>query len=177
MNNSLSPIIREQDEPIGDVPLVFGAEIKTALTQCTGLPYEMITKRHVADLTQGQIQDLQISDRLRRKLASLRDYTVSLKRECDLLTSIRREFICPISYNIVTEPVIAPCCGKIFDKNEARRSLEHQKPDPGGHRYIMHCPLCRQTAAWAKWNGSVPSLGSIRDIVVWLQQANGVGNE
>lgn len=77
MNSHLT-FDREQDEPIGDVPLVFGAEIKTALTRCTGLRYEMITKRHVAELTQEHIQDLEISDQLRRKLTSLRDYTSSL---------------------------------------------------------------------------------------------------
>lgn len=176
MNTPVSHLtfIREQDEPIGDVPLVFGVEIRTALTRCTGLDYEIITKRHVAELTQEQIEDLEISDQLRRKLTSLRDYTSSLLHECDLLASIRREFTCPIAYDIVTEPVIALCCGKIFDKNEARRSLEHQQPDPEGHRYIMHCPLCRQTAAWAEWNGSVPSSGSIRDIVFRLRHQTNI---
>lgn len=160
----------QKDAPIGDAPLVFGAEIRMALMRCTGLEYDKITKRHVAELRQEQIEGLEISDQLRRKLTSLRNYTSSLLHDCDLLAYIRREFTCPIAYDIVTDPVISPCCGKIFDKEEARRSLAHQKPDPGGYRYIMQCPLCRQEKPWATWNESVSPSGSIQDIVAKLCQ-------
>lgn len=93
-------IQNQKDVPIGDAPLVFGAEIRTALMRCTGLDYDNITKRHVAELTQQQIGDLEISDQLRRKLTSLRDYTSSLLHDCDLLAYIRREFTCPIAAEI-----------------------------------------------------------------------------
>jgi len=73
-------IKNEQDAPIGDAPLVFGAEIRMALMRCTGLEYDQTMKRHVAELTHQQIECLEISDQLRRKLTSLR---ASLEKRMD----------------------------------------------------------------------------------------------
>lgn len=87
----------------------------------------------------------------------------SIGNDCDVLVSIKQDFTCPVTYELVKEPIVSPCCGRIFEREATNDARLHQKPDAGGSHCIMTCPLCRELSPWTKWQsvGAVVTIANL----------------
>jgi hypothetical protein len=75
----------------------------------------------------------------------------------DTLERLRAELTCPFTIEVAEDPVISPCCGRIFDRVAViRHAATHEA-------ISFQCPCCKLPIRKA-WINSQPRGGALRNI-------------
>lgn len=151
-----------QDSTIDSIPIYLGTKMSGAIQLAFGAVPSAITCRMVSDLPDQQIEALPVSDRIKRDLRKLRDYTRLFREETERALSrlqiMERDFLtCPLTIDPVKDPVLSPCCGHVFEREAVHQARWNQPPDSGGYRHRFVCPLCRVERCFGEWERSLPA--------------------
>lgn len=93
------------------------------------------TLHQVQNLTDDQINDMEVSNNIKDRIRSLRLLVNRMVPEADKLDQIKAHCTCPLTLCIAENPIMTQCCGAIFDGNRLFSYL--------GAALDKTCPLCR----------------------------------
>ena len=128
----------QQDTTIANIKVVLGETTKETIANNMG-SLDIITVHDISILTDNEIDQWNCSTNTKTRIKGFRDYTKLFLEDTDALSQIRREMLCPITLVYPNQPILSPCCGRIFDKTALSQHLRNSGEVSGGK-----CPLCRQ---------------------------------
>lgn len=147
-----------QDTAISELNMVCGEKLKATLSLHFGLEWHQITYGKVGELTDQTIDQLNATRSVKERIRSLRKVVRCFMPDADRLDKIRFELTCPISLEVVRDPVVIPCCGKVFERGEAfKLHFERRYGEP------ILCPCCRGQVHFS-WPNNEPRRNILANI-------------
>ena len=147
-----------QDGPLSSLPIVMGPAVECAVLTYFGVSdLSSLTPRMVLDLTDGQIASISSTPAARTRIRGLRGIIKLFSPDASTIDRIRAEVTCPITWSLATDPVVSPCCGRVFNRKE----LMHYHAQDISLTAI--CPCCR-IPSMKSWVMNQPRSSALKNI-------------